>query len=339
MECLKDLIGLRGCSVGNDSAMLFVDDFDGISRVNLNAATSQERATILDVWNACWTRASGRFNIELIAIMQKSYQLKTIAKSFDLLRRIDQTALTAPAAKRRGFTIETTPRASWWVASNYQVIYLSDFSLHLTAVPTSPVIVKAYDLETETELDSFTIQEPQVGWNTVRVEKSFDAWRFALMYDATVITSTYMKVPDSVPDNINAMIGLIYGNDCSVLVRGAETADLNRIDQYGSTDNTFGLTARFSFQCRYDRVVCQNRNMFVHAAGYLMAAELLHSILHSDKLHRFNTIDEEDAKELISQYYGEFSEALKTTCSGIRLDTSDACIECNASVQFVESRP
>jgi hypothetical protein len=228
---------------------------------------------------------------------------------------------------------------SFWIPSNFQVVYLSDFSLFVTAGFTGTVQVKLFDLDTQETLDTFTITDPVTGWNQVRVERSYPTFRMALAYDSTQITSVRQQVPQTVVDWWLSTAALIYGPSCSGYIRGIETADLTGVGSFAESDNMHGLTANFSYQCRWDHLVCSNRQLFAYPLLHLLGAELMHGMQYSEELNRFNTVDREQAEKLIAQYYGEFTASLETACEGIMLDTSDACLQCNSPIQFVESHP
>lgn len=349
MECLRDYIGFRGCTPETAGSVLFVNDLEGFSMGALQNAANEERKTWLKVWDVAQTRALKRFRIELTKAFQPRYRLKTMTRTTDLLRRININATSPAQPVYRGFSAQLRIQRQNFVPSVLQVIAFSSLSLYLSTVPVSPIEIKIFNLDEYhpienpimQEIDSFTLATAnmQQGWNQIVFERTYDAYRLAIAYDATEITSVGQSIPTVAYDSFISNASSVFGPGCSGWIRGFETLDLSGTGQYLEGSDFFGLSAVFSVACRFDSFVCSNRDVFSYPLWNLMGAELMYSMRYSEEINRFNTSDAKEAEVLMNDYNSEFEKSLKLACDGIDLEVSDHCLSCNEKVRFVESHP
>lgn len=336
MECLRDFVGIRGCDAPEPESGIYVNSLPGITSFLTSKIASDEQITFLGVWNDVQARALKKFQTSVIAAFksEKAYRIKTIAQMIDLGRSIDSSSPTAASAQYRGVTIELRfPSTQIFISSALQVIYVQEVNLYSPAAETGAVI-KIFDLDNGEELDSFT-QDLAIGWNRIRVNGSYAVQRIFIGYDSSSIDSIALSISQSFVHSCQGCIDRIYGyGECTAAVNGAATNDLSDPTAYSSGSDTYGLSPVISIQCRYDWVVCGNKEMFLVAWQNLLGAELLSFLIHSNRINAFTQpIAKEDATKYRDELLTEFDKELVIAIGGIDISQYDCCIECEAILQ------
>lgn len=75
MSCLTDYIGLQHCSNGTPESGLYINSLPGISIEVMDKIAESEQITYKGVWNDAQTEAYQRFYLDLIAELNKCFQL------------------------------------------------------------------------------------------------------------------------------------------------------------------------------------------------------------------------------------------------------------------------
>lgn len=77
MECLQNIIGLRGCGepVTNPEPQLFINELPGVSIENIEALADNEQETFLGVWADVQKRAFKKFALLAKAEFNKCYKI------------------------------------------------------------------------------------------------------------------------------------------------------------------------------------------------------------------------------------------------------------------------
>lgn len=89
-------------------------------------------------------------------------------------------------------------------------------------------------------------------------------------------------------------------------------------------------------------IVCGDKDLFAVALWYFLGVELMIERTSSTRLNRFTTIDKDNAEQLKTDFYGEFSKALTDAVGSIDIQNSDCittCPETNDTVRFTEQTP
>lgn len=335
MECYRDYFSLKGCGATEPESGLYVNSLPAISSLLASKIADSEQVTYLGLWNDVQDRALKKFASSVIQAFksQKSYKIKTVAQMVDLGRLFDDSVPLAASAQYRGFTVEISfPSHYYSLESALQVIYVQDVSLYSSAIKT--VTFKVFDLDTGEELDSFEA-DVVAGWNTIRVADSYDAYRIFVGYDATDFESVALSISNTAQDSCHECGACVFGDgECDAVIHGAATVDLADPTQYTKGSDTFGLSANFSIQCRYDWVVCANKELFSIALQNLLGAELLTNLIYSNRINWFTQpLAKEDASKLRDELLMEFDKELGIAVNGIDISRFDCCIECEATIQ------
>ena len=333
--CLLDYIGLQGCTVGTPESGLYLNELYGINLENVDKLADDQQVTYSGVWDDVQKRALNKLHSLVQAEFSKRYRIKRLTQSIDLGQLIDATSnQTAQSAQLRGFVVELHSGSQIPLTnSSLNVIHFQSIRLYSKAVEAA-MNVKVIDMDTLLTLETFS-QALVVGWNTIATNKDYKAQRVFVGYDASGIESVESELNEFVNDWCACVCDDFFGYDCDAQIKGA-TSDLTYA---GVTrgDNTFGLTAIFNIQCRYDSLICQNKSLFKLAWWYLLGVELMNERIYSDRLNRFVTVDRQKAKELRDEFLAEYEREIMAAIDGTDLN-QDCCIECDAPLTYQESR-
>lgn len=345
MRSLINYIGLRGAPSQNPASGEYLNRLlPGLPLEALVQVTEADQATFLEAWSDIQNRAAKRFNTEVIRAFDSRYRIRHLNNSVDLLKVIDKTNnQTAAAAEFRGLVIELTPDKEQLVQySALQTIYVQTVRLYRKAA-TAAVSGKIFDLLTGEELSEFTVPANTAeGWTNITIEEYFSAQRLYIAFDATLINSVELNITESQLANFGTCAGEYFGAGTYTNLRGGVTSGLGAEiydDDVTRGSNTFGLSAIFSVRCSYEPVVEQNKSLFLMAWAYLLGEEMLFTRINSSQINRWTIgIDKERAKELIAELQDRFSTEIRTVIDGINLNLADACLDCNDTFTYRESR-
>ena len=329
MDCLKGLIGFRGCIGFESKVGRYVNDLPGISLESVEKIANDEQESFLGVLEAVENRSLKRFESAVRLEFSKKYSIKSIVESEILTPEVDETDLTNQAGDYRGVVFNFSP----YTTSNLQTFYIQFVKVYVKLASGAAVDFVIMDFETGDTLFT-TSQELNAGWNIIQVRKVIFQPKIFVAYDSTTIDSVFSELEGNTMDGCGC--GCFEFSNCEISVQGASTP----INSYSITtgDNTFGIGASISSICKFDPVVCNNQEVFANAFWYLMGAELMSERIHSSRLNRYVTLGKDGAKELREEFEMQFQAELKAAVEGICLDDSDCCLECGgAQLVFIET--
>lgn len=341
MECFRNYIGVKGCGQPEPLSGLYINSLPGITLRSIDEIANSEQVTFVNVWKDVQDRALNKFRTNVISGFrkEKKYKIKTISQMVDLGRRIDTVdGQTTALAQYRGFTIELTFSGDiYTLRSSLQSIYVQTLAVY-TPVVTSGLVVKIFDLDTAEELYTKTIASTVAGWNSINVFQNFNADRVFVCYDASSVDSVLQNILPAT-SSCGSCVQIIYGDYCQGQVYGAYSTDLANPTEIDRDTNSYGMSGVVSVQCRYDWIVCNNKEHFANALLYLLGAEMMIERLHSETFSQYTTIGIKDAEELQGFFQAEFESQLEAAIGGIDIDLSDCCIECQSQVSHKKMLP
>lgn len=338
-SCLEDWIGVQGCNGNTSNSGVYLNDLAGIELRNIDEIANEEQVNFSGVWDDIQTRALNRFQTDVISGFSKKYRLKMLTQGIDVGKEIDTTVTTASGAQYRGLKLELNDESDKYAMSNLQVIYIQKIRLYLSgAVNTT---LKVYDLDLGTQLYSSALTG-SAGWNEVNVNTIFTARRIYVCYDATTVTSVKLDLTDL------ESCGCFC--NCGVDIDGAYSATASPTT-LTSTDTSYGLSLVFSVQCKYDNLVCNNRELFTQPLLYCLGIEFCTEAIYSPRMNRWTTTDAKKMKmlrqEFEAKYKGgtiddggiimSYSGELSTVLDSIQMDMSDCCLECNQPIMYKDA--
>ncbi len=295
----------------------------GVTIKMMEKLTTEEANTFPLFWQDIQTRAIRRMQMASQLEFQERYRIANIQKSYNLEKDIDATITTPAAAEYRGIYVDD----NFYVIDNE--VKFSALQNHWvqTLFFYSPIVqansvIKIFDYDLNTVLDTFT-QDFVIGWNTIQVNRSYQAYKIFMGVDSTNFNSVTKILPSTTqifPVNVRG----------ASMTIGADTSTLD-IGQ-----NTFGLSGIFSVKCKYDNIICNNLDLFAIPYSNFCASELMLERMASSRWNMF-TVTQKQAEELKAHYDLEAESSMKLACNGIDLDMSDICLECNEGLQLKES--
>lgn len=339
MNCLKDYIGIDACVNTASASGVYINKFlPGIEWKQIEEIADSDTVGLAALWSDIQDRAATRFRTDVNVALQNKfgangynsgYKLKQITQTNDL--GIYNTSTTYPAAAElRGFTIKISE-----FSSNLNSIYVQ--SVKLYAKDLTPYTITFRDAKSGVILhtESYTAAAANA-WYTIPVEVDFAVKELNVVYDSTGHISQSLPL-DQLAYYDQGCDCLCYGyNNCEAYITGYKNA-LTSSDSYG-------LSGVFSIRCKWDNLVCNNKEYFMTAWAYCLGAELMTERIYSSRINRWTTIDKNRAmelrKEFEARYVGgtinetKYAGELNNAVYGLSLNQNDCCIECDAPVSF-----
>lgn len=360
LTCFTDWIGIKTCVVTEPESGVFLNELPGINLENIEQIADSDQVTYANVWNDVQARAIKKFNSDIITEFGKRFRLRRSTQTVDLSKFIDKTSITPAAAKYRGFTIELNQSTDQFVYSNLQAINIQELKLYFTAAVT--LDVKVFDLDTGEELFTKSVTGVLNEWLKISINQVFMARRVFVCYDATALGGVNLDLTKFRLDSFGlgcsscSCDSIDYGwllgwgfCGCQSRVRGAESDISAEVTDVTQSSNTTGLSGIFSVRCEYDRVVCNNKELFTTALWYLLGAELMTERIFSDRVNRFTSVDLKKAHELKTYFEfmykggvdaaGTFHDGdLQRAVYGVQLNPADCCLQCDGAIRFLDSQ-
>ena len=343
MDCLKDFVGLRWANGEEPVSGLYVNDLPGISIKGLDKIANDEQITFFEVWESVQRRALQRFTTDVQNRFSTRYDLRRITENTTWSKQVETVDFQSAAAPEyRGFDIQMgipqlqITNFQGWV-SPMQVIHVQTLYIYLKADATIPLRFFGIINGFATLLYSKDVVG-KTGWNEVQVNKDFyDVMHLFCSYDATDIDSVYLPLDWTYDYFYSSVFITVW--DASSRVMACKASDMNDAGNLTYLNNTYGIVGVVSVKCRYEGVICKNKSVISTALWYLMGAELLNERLYSDRINRYTTIDYERAKALKTEFEERYYLELQMAVDGIKIQTSDPCIDCNGQVILADSLP
>jgi len=338
LDCLKDYIGIRGCTNTTSISGIYINDFlPGVEWKQIDQIADSDQLSFVQVWEDIQNRSIARFRNDVNSSLQNrfvnnglasGYLLKQIFQSNNLGQIIDAITTFAPVNESRGIKIHLSN-----FGSNLQSIHIQSLNLYTNAIYAVAIVVK--DLDTNLTLDTFNVTSV-IGWNLVNVGKNYSSKNLSITYNSTLITSVSLDI-----NNVN---GYDASCDCVCYNMDSCNAYVTGIKGANQTSDSFGLSAIFSVKCTYDNLVCNNKSNFLSSWAYLLGAELMTERIYSSRINRWTTIDKARAtelrKEFEARYMGgvvsevKFAGELTNAVYGLYLNQNDCCIECDSPIMY-----
>ena len=353
LSCLKNWIGVQGCTTTTPDSGLFINQLPGIELEMIDSLADEQQVDFNGVWDDVQERAVRRFKTDINAEFKKRYLLKNITESIDMGRLIDTTSVTVASAEYRGVPLTLNRQDENFAFSNLQTFSIPEVSLYFNV--DAPTTIKIFDLETGTELFTKAVAAPgSTGWHVITILQEFTSRELFIAYDATLLSSVELdltKLKNAVnrtQNGCNFFCISCDGGNRNAEIRGATAPITTLVTEADLTivDNSFGLSVKWSVVCSFDSFVCNNKEAFSRAFWLLLGAELMNERLYTNRLNEFTAFDRNKAKELWKKYEveyrgGEIDEIsyegeLFMALDAINLDLTDYCLVCNDEVRTEE---
>lgn len=355
LNCLKDYIGVQGCTTTTPDSGIFINQLPGIELEMIDSLADEQQVDFNGVYDDIQERAVRRLKTDVNAEFKKRHLLKNVTQSIDMGRIIDTSVTTPAGAQYRGVALTLNRQDENFAYSNLQTIYVQEVSLYFSS--TDATTIKVFDLETGTELFTKAVAAPgSIGFQTITIFETFEAREIFIGYDATSLISveldlTKLKNATNRTQNgcnfwcISTGLG---GTNRNAELRGASATIATEITESDLTigDNSFGFSVKWSIICSFDTFVCNNKETFARALWLLLGIELSRERRFTNRLNEFTTFDNNTAKELMNLFEVEYRGGtiddivyegeLFMAIDAIDLNNSDYCLECYDEVRIIE---
>lgn len=332
MQCLKDYIGLKGCSTTMPDSGLFINSLPGISLETIDKIADSEQQTYAGVFEDVQIRSLKRIETDIINTLGKRYRLKNPKQSYNIGKTIDKTLLTVPdAGEGLGIKITRSYYGSIFVDSALSDIYVQSVAFYATQADVD-ITLNFVNESLETVYQKvFTSAE---GWNDFVVEKRFsDKIIYVLAMDNVNMSRVKLDVT---PIGYYGYRGCVDCQDSTwYAIRGSAIA-LNQ--QPIDTSNSYGVSITASIKCSYAAIVCANKNLFATSLWYLMGSEIMTERIYTSRLNRWK-LNKDEAKELKAYYEAEYTSEINKTLESISVNDGDECVECNSQFRQITVIP
>lgn len=339
MDCLKDYIGLRGCSETAPPSGLYVNTLPGVPKELLDKIATSEQITYKQAWSDIQDLALQEMFVDIHNVLAGHFKIHSLLRSVDLLRDIDTASTTAAAVNERGWSCDLRkylPDGYAW--SNMVVFTLDSLRLYVPAgVYLSSIPIKIYDGDTKEVLFLTSVAEADINagtlpaWFTVPINKVFTANKLVAVYDSGEVNSIQLTLPPYINDSLCGCLDAIY-DECPGEIKGVISTGQN-IDSLTEGTNTYGLTGVISISCSYQNLICTNKMLLGKAIQLLLGSKVLEAALYTDRFGRFNTLDAAKTEKRMADLYQDYISCLGIVLKGLQLDTTDPCVECDSPIQ------
>lgn len=329
---------LRGlCESTAPRSGLYINDHEAVKLRRFEQLTTEDEATITEVWDKIQERASNRFESDLRTRMAGWISGKGIMSNAVSGYYKEPQELIAASTDRRGVYIEI---------SRYDNIALNLVSVDLWLQASGAVTIKIHDLNTGAEIftQDFT---GLVGYNSFRIDRNFSTAsgtkRFGITYTSQATMSA--RVHGSILDS---------GCDCScdcdnINVRGMSIPAASQMVKANAVfgSESYGLIVNFNLVCSIANFLCTNLDDLKMAWFDLLAIEFLKEAQHSDRLNQFTMAYDKGVIDGLLNgtqtapggYYAIYYASLDDFIQNAKPDFDGICFTCDHPVTNVTFLP
>lgn len=174
-------------------------------------------------------------------------------------------------------------------------------------------------------LGSFSLDTVVEGKNTVVIDQDFDADKiFVAINPVGYFRKTenkYFGYDSLSADKLSCTFPCGFG-------RGSVTQV-----------NDGGLNVAFNVYCSFDKLICDNLNIFKYALWYRIGVDLMKERQISDRVTRFTVLSPERTVELMTVFNEDYKAALDAAVMNLKLTEDTQCFVCKKPIKAVTSLP
>jgi len=325
MECLENVISVRGCNVDESESGLYVNDLAGISLKSMDNSANEEQKTFYGLWKQCEKRAINKLKTLTTLMLSKKFKLKRVVEYYkgwsDNLNTSNTTALSTD---KSGFIVSLSNEL---YQSELSVINLQELKFY--SLSDQDLEFNIYNFETKELIQTLT-KSCLTGWNRIAVGRKY------LGIDTIFVSVSGTELAELKLDIKTDCIDCGCIDLCGATIKGVTCSDDFYDIEY--LNNSFGLTAVININCSYESFICNNTNLFTNVLWLLSGVEVLTERINSDRINRFTTIDAKKAFDLKEEYAKEAMQELVDICDSININ-KDCCLDCNAQITLQTNLP
>ena len=332
MECLKGYVGIKGCSTADEPVSgLYVNELPGINLKSIVQIADGDQKTYLKVWADVQKRALRRFSVMLTAYFKTQYKIKLLFDRIRVGESLDYSNIQPMADQWKGIRISINPNSDMPKVSPFITVCFTNMQFYSA---TSQAGVKFAIFNNQTIIKEY-VRDLEQGLNDLKFEYCIPA--------NEIMTESGIAVDANTVETVEASIGDAGGcGSCSCSISNCCSGNISGVIRDNVTklwtiqeNNAHGFRGFVSMECKYDGLVCANKDVFASALWYLLGEEMMIERIYSDTINKYTTVGLKEAKELRDYYKEQVAEELTHVTEGIDLNRGDCCLECNDQVQEV----
>lgn len=331
MNCLDNIIGIRGCGLPEPTSGLYIQDLAGMRLSIANAAVDNETISGVELIREKIKYAQNEILNEARNILKDKIRVNSLIES-DVVGyyKKDLKGVPVDAGKLTGIKVK--------IEQN-QNLELFISNIYLKVNHTGDVPVYIYDLNSGQLIDTIDVScTPGVtGFSLVNKSFKTNRQRLSLFigYDASIqgYESSVSKPSGCGPcENY-------YNNRYVKFSSGKIDQASPKIDSnVKSGSGTAGLSFEYSVSCSLESFICSMAGLLAWPLLHKVGVEIMAEVINSKRLNSIVLLDKQQSKDLRSEYEEKYKSAMDGLFHNIKLP-NDVCFSCNSRIKSVVSIP
>lgn len=322
-NCLSKAINVRGCSSTN-LPLIYLNSLPGISIKSLDMIANEDKLNYTGVIDSIIQRAGQRILLDFIS---GAANAKINPKYFNTINCIGR--VTEPLVFNNA---NVTPILQGIKITFKQSQYLSLnlYNLYFRSQVNQNLDFYIIDLVTNDVLDTINV-DLIAGDNKIIINK--------LYYPnprSTQIGIIYNSLNTGYYNSKNLPCYDECCNECSDHDVIGLCCNDNTIAGYSQgqvSDNTYGLSIEYSIECSYERLLCENINMFLQPLLYACGIEYIYELIGSSRLNKYTTTKKEENEQLLKNFEKRYMQAIEKSVRVINW-CDNCCWYCEEMVNY-----
>lgn len=324
LSCFVNYVGIKSLCSGGITPLppsgYFIDMMPGINGLVLDYVAEGADYSGADLWQNLQARALMNFESEIMKYLNhrvKVTQGKGIVR-FGVRDGVDTIVPFTP--QLQGIRIKVC-------GGEYKSVRLHELRV-FSASSALNVPFLIYDMQSGSAIASFTF-DISAGENVLQFDYFLPAYsgdsQYFICYDSSLF-SAIDTTNDYVECSGNRFLTPSCGDDfCGDDIWGAYSTSPNpNINNTILSGSTYGLSAKFIYECSLEQFICENRARFLDAWLDCLALEVWLQRKYSARMNKMTSMNEDKIADAIKQY----SESMAEKINRALLNISIPCNEC-----------
>lgn len=329
MDCLNNLIGIRGYSCGGDTvpeSVYYINDLAGIGIKEADAAIDSELKTGYDLLQQKIDIAGDVIYNQMRTYFNPRFKAGSIIEQHTIgYYHNNQQSTPAQATYLVG-------KNFYFTSNPYLEFNIGKIGLMVDY--TGNVNVVVWDLISNTLLDTIVVSATAGVVSYIDVTKRYKTHgqRMNLFIGYAATFASYKT--DMIGGGCSTCRGYGYSNPYLNVDSAKILAASDKIDEnLESNSNLDGLSVTYSINCTFEPFICTNKLLLAEAIWYKAGALVAEELKFSKRFNSVVTLYKTDATELIAMYELRSRESLDTVLRNMRVP-DNLCFECNKRVKL-----
>lgn len=345
MNCLKDYIGLQGCTAGTPLSGLYINDFPGMSTELLEKVSTPEQASYAGFWNSTQNVAYQRLRRDVQTALFKSAQAQLDQVLFQTSKVfVNQWQSIDPlplAPEYRGTFVSIN-------GSKYLGIRIKQLYVYNSGAAMVPAVEwKVIQTQDGKVLDSGTY-DMQPGMNYVPINEvfysDFDKVNILAVVDCTNLDTLQGMFVDYGWNqmDIECATRFTYLWRNGWFIRPV-TAPLSYVmgSEWESNFSQNGVYMDAQLICSIDAFLCHQKEFLLDAWSNLLCYYVLWAKMASPRANYFAQGNREFTQTAMNTFMADYSDSLNIWARQLNLGAEGLCFDCDVAglIQQGSTRP